>query len=102
MAEECRMALRSLGEASINADAYRGLLMRMGETLYGERLRLMDLLARYRSDLRAGRLEVRDRNLCYGPRCVDLYRFVSTLAEYYRWMGERTKRIGDILAFCGE
>jgi len=100
MSEECRKVLKSLGEAVINTRVYRDSLLTQFETLYGERLPLSDALSRWRRDLEAGRIIVADNRMCGPHGCVDLPRFILSMARYYDWLGERRKRLRDVLLAC--
>lgn len=102
MAEECRLALKRLGEAVLNASMFRSELTRIAERLYGERMGAADFMARYRSDLSRGRLRVEDERICSNRLCVDLAHLIRTMARYYRWIGERTKAIREVERTCIE
>jgi len=97
---EYNKLIRELGELLQTLDLRRMDIGDISRKLYGTSMRPSDFTVRFWLDLERGLLEVRDYQVCYGPRCVDLAEVITKMREYYELLGERRKLLRLITEAC--
>ena len=98
--EECEKVFRELSELLQRLDLLRMDIGEMARRLYGVTMRPSDFTERVYRDISRGLLEVRDSNLCLGPRCISLSEFIDKMRDYRKLLADRRKLLDNLIGAC--
>ena len=99
--DECLEALKELGEAAYNQFMTASTLRRDALILWGEEVPPSEFVARFWSELTAGRLRLKDREVCApGGGCLLADRVLSDVRRYTRWSGMVRRLLRRAIEAC--